>query len=630
MLFVSFSPARGCASLSLAAYMPDPTQEEVQQALLRILASPAFVRAGRVRDFLQFVVTETLAGKADGIKESVVAIEVFHRTSDFDARIDSVVRVEAHKLRDRLRTYYATEGAADSVVIEVPKGAYVPSFRYSASDRPRHFLTTRTALWLAVAAASVLTLVVIASGWGTYRPKPLGSVAVVAFSTPENDTTLAELASALSEDISAALSQLATLRVIAPTSATQVRPGESAPAAGQRLHVEALITGSLRRTSTGVRFTVELLQARDGAKLYGQTWDRDTVALLDMSGEVASALARFSGHPLPSYLPVAATLPVQQLYWRARTARRLRSEADLQRAIAWYQQAASRDPAFSRAWAGLAEAYTDVAFHRRGNTIYTIQQAREAARTALALNKREADAHASLARIAFFCDWDWPAAEQSFREALASNPNSPSARGEFALALAARRRFGEAIDMIDTAVALDPLSTLPAFQRAVILFMSGRYRDAQRAAEDLLRREPSYYAPRALIATCLATSGQPLQALPHYERALQAAPRRGFLLGRLGAAYALSGDRARAGRIARELESQQNVDEFEWIYPAYVFAALGETAKAIECLERSAANRDSDFVFVGAEPLFQPLQSNPGFQSLLQRIGMAPTPGLGE
>lgn len=184
--------------------------------------------------------------------------------------------------------------------------------------------------------------------------------------------------------------------------------------------------------------------------------------------------------------------------------------------------------------------------------------------------------------------------------------------------------------MIDTAVKLDPLSTLPAFQRAVILFMSERYQDAGKASAQLLKREPAYFAPRALMATSLTLSGHPKEAVPHYEQALQSAPHRGLVLGRLGAAYALLGARGRALRMVRELEAQSGVDEFSWVYPAYVFAALGETGRAIDCVARSAASREPDFVFVAAEPLFKSLEADARFQALLQKIGMGSQTAPGE
>jgi hypothetical protein len=100
-----------------------PSPESVRQHLQAILASRSFVTATRPRRFLTYIVEETLAGRKDGIKELVLGIEVFDRPADFDPKVDTIVRVEAGKLRKRLEEYYAQDGATATVRIEVPKGS---------------------------------------------------------------------------------------------------------------------------------------------------------------------------------------------------------------------------------------------------------------------------------------------------------------------------------------------------------------------------------------------------------------------------------------------------------------------------------------------------------------------------
>src|SRR5581483_4443779 len=98
--------------------------DTVLEALQRILASPGFVRNERLSNFLRFIVEQKLQGKAGDLKESVLGTEIFGRKPDYDTHSDPVVRMEASKLRARLREYYAGEGANDPVRIEIPKGAY--------------------------------------------------------------------------------------------------------------------------------------------------------------------------------------------------------------------------------------------------------------------------------------------------------------------------------------------------------------------------------------------------------------------------------------------------------------------------------------------------------------------------
>src|ERR1039458_7396441 len=109
---------------------------EVRPHLDKVLASPSFAGAPRVQQFLRFVVEETLEGRAGEIKESVVAVQVFGRRSDFDSHRDSLVRVQATHLRKRLREYYRTEGLDDGMVIDLPSGTYLPAFRPATARLP--------------------------------------------------------------------------------------------------------------------------------------------------------------------------------------------------------------------------------------------------------------------------------------------------------------------------------------------------------------------------------------------------------------------------------------------------------------------------------------------------------------
>lgn len=139
--------------------------DAVRAQLERLLASGVFRYSERLSRFLKYVVEQSLAGNTGQLKESVLAIEIFDRESSYDSRVDSVVRVEARRLREKLDKYYKTEGLEDPVLIELPKGSYVPSITVRAAlepppavARPPRQFRLRT-VGLAVAGCVVLTLV---------------------------------------------------------------------------------------------------------------------------------------------------------------------------------------------------------------------------------------------------------------------------------------------------------------------------------------------------------------------------------------------------------------------------------------------------------------------------------------
>ena len=194
--------------------------ESIRRELEKALASPEFANAVRLREFLLFVVEEALGG-AEAIKEVTVAMRVFNRTASFDSSGDSVVRVGALHLRNRLRDYYAGSGRLDEVVIEVPKGCYLPVFRQAdhgtAGPSPGHFgLPPRTM----AAAAGLLAVLLAGAGWlAREAARHTGpSIAVLLMANlggPEMDG----LCQNLTEDLTTELARLPQLRVIARASA---------------------------------------------------------------------------------------------------------------------------------------------------------------------------------------------------------------------------------------------------------------------------------------------------------------------------------------------------------------------------------------------------------------------------
>ena len=133
---------------------------DVRAQLDRILASPTFADAERARKFLRFVVEAAIAGRAAEIKESVIAVEALGRATSFDSRADPIVRVEAGRLRTKLLSYYHAEGACDLVLIDLPKGGYVPQFRQRQESLPRAEANqgarppSRMGLWAALALSA--------------------------------------------------------------------------------------------------------------------------------------------------------------------------------------------------------------------------------------------------------------------------------------------------------------------------------------------------------------------------------------------------------------------------------------------------------------------------------------------
>ena len=161
-----------CDSVHVPTHEPDP--DAVRAHLASILESTGFVRADRLCRFLRFTVEAKLNGEADQIKEYVLGREVFDRNGDYDPRVDSIVRVEARRLRARLEEYYSATGQTDTLRIEFPKGSYIPVIRHTGElATPRLFPWKRVALWI-----SGLLVAIALVGYGLWQPSRSELVAV--------------------------------------------------------------------------------------------------------------------------------------------------------------------------------------------------------------------------------------------------------------------------------------------------------------------------------------------------------------------------------------------------------------------------------------------------------------------
>jgi TolB-like protein len=220
-----------------------PSPDEVRAQLERLLSAPAFAGGNRHQRFLRYVVERTLAGEADQLKEYVLGLEVFDRSDGYDPRLDSIVRVEARRLRAKLEEYYAGPGADDPVVIGIPRGSYAPVFsareipvepaidelQSIASDPPSSLRR-----WVALAALSGVLALVGLIGWRTLpaatappAEQPAAHnradvrIAVLPFAFFSTDPAIAMLAARLTDGVTTELARLGTLSVVSRTSAAQ-------------------------------------------------------------------------------------------------------------------------------------------------------------------------------------------------------------------------------------------------------------------------------------------------------------------------------------------------------------------------------------------------------------------------
>ena len=266
--------------------------DEVRAQLGRLLASPQFARSERLATFLRYIVERAAEGRLEELKETIIGMEVFGRAPGYDPKVDPIVRVQAARLREKLRDYYSVDRHGE-LLIEVPKGSYSPRWR-ALEEKPAGRGRFR---WL-IAASAAASCVLGLAGWLSWRAissplestRPL-SVAVLPFVNLSPDVSNEYFSDGLTEEIINALTKVEGLRVPARASAFSFKgKGGDIREIGSKLQVEMVLEGTVRKEGEKVRITAALSKVADGYHVWSASFDRDMKGVLAIQNEIARAI----------------------------------------------------------------------------------------------------------------------------------------------------------------------------------------------------------------------------------------------------------------------------------------------------------------------------------------------------
>ena len=412
--------------------------EAARRQVERVLASPGFSRNERLSRFLRFVVEEHLAGRDAEIKESLIAVEVLGRSPDHDPKQDSIVRTEAARLRARLSEYYQREGKSDPLVIELPKGGYVPVIRGepektepapgSESDHP-----DRRRLW-AVAALSCLVAVLTALGWKLQHPQngPI-PIAVLPLVNLNQDPANDYFADGLTSEIIRNLTIIEGLAVRSEASsfAYKGKP-QRARDAGKELEADYLVEGSVLRSGQQLRINVELIRARDDFSIWSGRYDRELADIFAIQDEISRGVVNNLRVKLgQGRRRYETSTEAYDFYLRGRALQAAKPGDPVPR-IAEFEEAVAKDPSFAPAYAGLAVAHLTLSGQPRSDAPDEVAKMRDAAERAIQLDPLSAESYDALG-AAYAREAQWDQAEKSFRRAIEIQPSYLESHGHFAI-----------------------------------------------------------------------------------------------------------------------------------------------------------------------------------------------------
>jgi TolB-like protein/Tfp pilus assembly protein PilF len=473
----------------------------------------------------------------------------------------------------------------------------------------------RPALVASVALAAVMCVAALAYAWSASRPEPsvalpdVRSIAVLPFtSLGANDDAHLELG--MADAVNTRLGRLKHISVRS-TSAVQAYAGSAGDPVtiGRALKVDAILEGRIQKAGERIRVTVQLVSARDGASLWTETFDEELANVFAVQDAIALRVARglalvLEGEEVGRFRWPTNSAKAYEAYLKGRYLWSKRTTESVRASIDHFKQAIDEDPNFALAYAGLADAYS----------IQAAPLAEPALRKALELDDTIGEAHASLGFYRMFFHWDLPMADDELRLAIALSPNYATAHQWYAISLAVRGRFEEAKAEMATAIECDPLSPNMRADMAQICYFAGEYDAAIAHCREALELDPSFAFAHHYLSAAYAQKGMHDEAVAEIVWSLESGGASPAVVAAHRDAYAAEGWRG----IRRVGIQPANPPTTNAIY----YAALGETERAIEQLQRGFDERDFFLIYLAVEPELAPLRSDPRFVEIARRVGV--------
>ena len=452
------------------------------------------------------------------------------------------------------------------------------------------------------------------------------SIAVLPFINISNDVENEYFCDGLAEELLNALSKIEDLKVAARTSAFSFKGGNvHISEIGRLLGVNTVLEGSVRKAGDRIRITAQLINARDGYHLWSETYDREMKDIFDVQDEITLALVealkvKLLGHQQAAVLKHYTESPdAYDLYLRGISCFTKFTPEFFQKAIESHEKAIEIDPQFAAAYASLAEAYSEMSFF--DSPQQWMPKAKQAARRAIEIDDRLGNAHNSLGVTMMYYDRDFAGAEREFKRAIELDPGSAHIHMWYGWFLGLTRRFAEAIERMRLAQRLDPLSHLIGFGIGAIYLWSGQVDvaiDQLRSLTELNRDFPLGYT---YLADAFIEKGDIDAALATIENDAISLDDP-ICLAAAAYVYAKAGKRDRALAKLGGLEGSPVLAEALSVQIAQVYLGLGDEDRAIEWVERAIQTSSVWLIWLGVEPIFHRLRSNPRFVTLTRNLNL--------
>ncbi len=456
--------------------------------------------------------------------------------------------------------------------------------------------------------------------------RAIDSIAVLPLVNVSGDPDADYLCDGITETIINTLSQLPRIRVMARSTVFRYKGKLVDPqSVGMELNVRAVLTGRLILRGESLHIQVELVDVRDGSQLWGDRYSRMLADIFEVQEDIAREISgKLRGRLVAEEKKRLAKRPTKNteaytLYLRGRYHWNKRTKEGFDKAIEYFEQAIRRDPDLALAYSGLSDCYGLMAGFHYIDMAEGYARARDLALRSLEIDDSLAEGHASLAIVRYRVDWNWYETEREFKRAIELNPGYTMARHWYAVYLVMMGRFEEALAEVERSVEQDPLSLVVNWTRGFLYYYLRRYDEAIDYLHKTLDLEPEFERAFYDLGVIYVQKGMIPEAVEEFRKWGELNERHSATDAMYGYAYAVTGRIEEAEEILKQLETAPQISAYS---AALICVALGRTDEAFAWLEKSIQAREDGLVSLKVNPRFDPLRSDPRFESVLLRIGL--------
>ncbi|MGD1048384.1 MAG: hypothetical protein ABR899_06480, partial [Candidatus Krumholzibacteriaceae bacterium] len=528
--------------------------------------------------------------------------------------------------KDPAQRYQRMSEMADDLDLlkeSVHREAKTPATRAAGAKRIR--------LWTGLAAVVIVAILALVLGRHYFlKPseKPITSVAVLPFQNMSADPEQEYFSDGMTEAIIKELSQIKALRVISRTSVMRYKKTEKGvPEIARELGVDAIVEGSVLRAGNDVRITAQLIAAHPEKHLWADDFTRTLENVLMLQSDVARAIAR--------EINVAVTPAEQERLARARVVNPEAHEAylkgkyfwgksmpaDWYKSIQYFQQAIDKDSTYAQAYAGMAEAYDNLASMGIEPPRKMWPKVKQYTEKALSLDPSLAEGMLLKADVKFCWDWDIKGAEEEYKRAIELDPNLPLAHFWYGYYLVTQKRFEEGRVEMREALRVDPLCAIYMQDIGYSYALAGECDSAL----VYVRRAAELDSTVSLIST---TGTYAYLRQGKFDKAIEEAKKgaaKGIVpsLELLIIAYARSGQMDKARESLAQLFKRMGSSYLQPTAMVEIYCAFGDRGKALEYLEKSYRDRDPNLIMPALwSPWCDYLKSDPRYKEIMRKAGV--------